>query len=286
MRQALGALWRLLAGATLAGLLLLALGYWQATRPPRVEQVALILPGLAPGASVRVLLLSDLHGGLPEMPRARIEAIVDEANALEPDLILLAGDFHTAKLIGWPGRFRLEDSLEPLARLRAPLGVFAVRGNHDNHWTNRVMGRAPSPVLLVNTHVDVGPFILAGIDSGNLSPDLAGALRDIPPDRPLLLLAHEQGHAFSGPPPRPLLLLAGDTHGGQIWLGPWLGAPARWGKGGPFPCRRGRCSVNGWPVYVTSGLGTSWVPLRIGVPPEMVLLRLQASSGRNSGTER
>lgn len=286
MSRGFRALRRLGLAVAGAAFLLLAAGYWQATRPPRVERVSLVLPGLPPGRSVRVLLLSDLHGGLPEMPRRRIEGLVTAANALEPDLVLLAGDYHTAKLFDWPGRYRLEESLEPLGRLRAPLGVFAVRGNHDNHWTNRVMGRATVPRLLVNAHVDVGPLVVAGLDSASLGRDLKGMLARVPPERPLLILAHEPEPFLWEAPSRPALVLAGHTHGGQVWFGPVLGSPSEWWHGARFACRRGLCRMNGWSLFVTSGVGTSWLPLRIGVPPEMVLIRLQASKGRKSGTER
>lgn len=268
----------------LAALLSAGLGWMEATRAPRLVEARLPLPGLAPGTRLSVLLLSDTHAGPPDMPRARLEAIVDAANAVGADLILLAGDYHTAHLFRWPGRYRLETSLAPLARLQAPLGVFAVRGNHDNVWTNRIMGANGTPVLLVNANRDVGPLVVAGVDSAEHAPDLGRALAGIPDGRPVLLLAHEpEQWAFLAAPPRPLLMLSGHTHGGQIHP-PLLGALRDWLW--PWRCRRGACQDRGWSLYVTSGVGTSWLPLRIGVPPEMVLLRLYAPSGRKSGTEK
>jgi hypothetical protein len=274
-----------LALAALAFILLaLGAGYWQATRSPQIVRVAIALPGLR--QDVRVLLLSDLHGGLPEMPRDRIKAIVADANALKPDLILLAGDYHTAKLVDWPGRFPLEQSLEPLRALSAPLGVFAIRGNHDNVWTNRVMARARVPRLLINASVDVGPLVVAGVDSSQLSADLGGTVARVPTERPLLVVLHEPEQLLYTPASRPALVLAGHTHGGQIWFGERLASPIEWLSASRFACRRGLCELNGWQVLVTSGLGTSWLPLRWRVPPEMVLLTLQGATGRNSGTER
>lgn len=259
-------------------------GWFEATRPPRLVRAEAPLPGLAPGTEVTVLLLSDTHAGPPDMPPARLERIVDRANAAGADLIVLLGDYHTAHLFPWPGRYRLESSLAPLARLEAPLGVFAVRGNHDNIWTNRIMGAAGRPVLLVNCSRDVGPLVVAGLDSAQHQPDLAKALAGIPAGRPVLLLAHEpEQWAHLDAPPRPLLLLAGHTHGGQIHP-PLFGLLRDWLR--PYRCRRGLCTDRGWTLFVTSGVGTSLLPLRIGVPPEMVLLRLYAPSGRNSGTEK
>ncbi len=279
---------RAAAGAALvlllAALLCAGLGWVEATRAPRLVEARLPLPGLAPGTRLSVLLLSDIHAGPPDMPPARLERIVDQANAAGADLILLLGDYHRSQLLPWPGRYRLESSLAPLARLKAPLGVFAVRGNHDNVWTNRIMGAAGNPVLLVNANRDVGPLVVAGLDSAQHQSDLGKALAGIPDGRAVLLLAHEpeQG-AHMEAPPRPLLFVAGHTHGGQI-RPPLLGSLVD--RVRPFRCRRGACIDRGWTLFVTSGVGTSLLPFRIGVPPEMVLLRLYAPSGRKSGTEK
>ncbi len=277
----------LASGLALLALVVAAIGYRNATAEPVVVVARMPLPGLE--RPVRLILLADTHGGAPEMPRARLERLVGMVNARRPDLVLLAGDYHAARLVALPGRNRLEDSLEPFRALAGPLGVFAVRGNHDNDWTTRIFARAPSPVLLVNANRDVGPLVVAGLDSAALAPDLQKTLAGAPKDKPILLLLHEPEHLEALGPPRAALALAAHTHGGQIWLAR-LGAPIEW-LTEPFPCRRGPCTVNGWPVYVTSGVGTSLVPMRFGVPPEIVELTLepaaaQPSSGRKAGTER
>jgi hypothetical protein len=279
---------RLAAGvAGLAALVLpvLGLGYWGATRPPVVEQVALPLAGLPPGTRLRVLHVTDTHAGNPDMPRVRLEGIVSQANALKPDLILLTGDYHGGKLVDWPG-MRLEPALAPLARLAAPLGVFASMGNHDKaKWTPYVLRQQGGPPLLVNRWVTAGPVTIVGVDSQIFAPDFAGAFAGVPRDRPALLMVHEPDQLLTIRPPPSLsvLALAGHTHGGQVAL-PILGPVGAVMIGGG-PCIRGHCRVNGWNLFVSSGVGTSWLPLRIGVPPEMVLLTLY-STGRKSGTER
>lgn len=92
-------------------------------------------------------------------------------------------------------------------------------------------------------------------------------------------------------PANPAIALAGHTHGGQMLL-PFIGSLGARLTGTPL-CRRGLCMVNGWRLFVTSGIGTSVVPMRFGVPPEMALLTLHApvagadhSAGRKSATER
>lgn len=280
-------LWRGLAALLVAGLVFAAGGLWNATRPPVVERVSLPLAGLE--RPVRVLLIADIHGGWPDMPAGRIAGIVDSANALRPDLILHAGDYFGGKLPDWR-LMKLEDALDPLARLRAPLGNLASLGNHDEpYWTRRVMGLRAGPTLLVNDSRDLGVLHVAALDSMRYAPNLDRALATVPPDRPVLLLAHEPEQFVGRPMPDragTLLVLAGHTHGGQIVL-PLMGSLGD-RLLGPAPCRRGYCTLGDWRVFVTSGVGTSWVPLRYGVPPEMVLLTLvpDQDSGRKSGTER
>ena len=252
-------------------------GYWGATRAPVIVRHEYVLKGLPPGTRLTVLLFSDTHYGRPDMPAERLASIVAQANALKPDLILLAGDYIGGKMRDAGSRPHLEPAVRPFAALSAPLGVFAVLGNHDNgKWGPIVFAAQPGPRLLVNEQVDVGPLLIAGVNSTMHGADLRAALKGLPPRKPLLLLRHEgDSLAYDRPPPgRSVLALAGHTHGGQILL-PFLGSPGEWKLGEPL-CRRGFCQLNGWPVLVTSGVGTSWLPLRINVPPEMVLITLVA----------
>ena len=267
---------RLLGFGLAAALAFLAFGYWGATRPPVVVSETLRLPGLPQGTRLRVLLIADTHHGWPDMPASRLEALVDQANALKPDLILLAGDYHGGKLLDLRQTPRLEPALRPFARLKAPLGSFAVMGNHDSmRWTPHVLANQPGPRLLIDSHVDVGPVIVAGVRSISTGPGVPQTLSRIPPGpKPILMLWHEgDGLIYNRrPSARPILVLSGHTHGGQVVL-PLIGSVGNLVLG-PTACRRGACTVNGWPLYVTSGVGTSWLPLRIGVPPEIVLLTL------------
>ncbi len=266
-------------------ILFLGVGLWNATRPPVIVRASLPLDGLPPGTRLKVLLISDTHFSHPDMGTGRLLSIAAAANAQQPDLILLAGDYIGGKLIDWP-KVRLEQALPPLAALKAPLGVYAVMGNHDEpRWTPRIMALQVRPKLLVNSHVDLGPVVLAGLDSMRHASDYEQAIAGAPVGKPLLLLLHEpELLARLALPPNPAVLaLAGHTHGGQIVL-PLIGRPGALLLGRD-QCWRGLCSINQWPVYVTSGLGTTFVPLRYGVPPEIVVLTLY-STGRKSGTLR
>jgi predicted MPP superfamily phosphohydrolase len=265
---------RLLGLGLAAALLFIAFGYWGATRAPVVVEQSRRLPGLPAGAALRVLLIADTHEGWPDMPPARLDSVVAQANSLRPDLILLAGDYQGGKLFDFRRTDGLERAIRPLAALRAPLGVYAVMGNHDSmRWTPRVFANQPGPRLLVNSHADIGPLVIAGANSVSHGTDVQGTLARIPPGKPILFLLHEGDYfLYEKAPDRPVLALSGHTHGGQIYL-PVIGSVGELLLG-PTACRRGACTINGWPIHVTSGVGTSWLPLRIGVPPEIVMLTL------------
>ena len=257
-------------------LLFLGVGLWNATRPPVLVEARLPLAGLPPGTTVRVMLLGDTHYGHPDMGTGRLLGIVAKANAQKPDLVVLVGDYMGGKIMDWP-KVRLEQALPPLAGPDAPLGVWAVLGNHDGpYWTPRIMAQQVRPTLLVNAHVDAGPLVIVGLNSAAHGPDLDRAMAGVPPGKPVLMLLHEGDYLqWLKPPARnPVLVLSGHTHGGQIIL-PGIGSVGSLLLGEP-KCVRGACRVNGWPLFVTSGIGTSWLPIRYGVPPEIVLLTLYA----------
>jgi hypothetical protein len=274
---------RWLWAAVVASAALLLLGLAQAVQDPVVVHYRLAVVGLA--QPVRILQLSDLHYSPIDMPTARVVRIVAQANRLRPDLVVITGDFAGGKLIDWPGS-RLQHGTDPLGGLRAPLGVFAAAGDHDDPcWTRWAMQRARIR-LLAGEGQDIGPFTLVGAEDLILGQapkaGLARAVALAPAGKPVIVIGHQPAF-WQGLSPRADLLIAGDTHGGQISL---LGAAPladfnRRHRRGLF--RRGHQQM-----VVSSGLGTSGVPIRLGVPPEIVVISLVPahSVGRNSGTER
>lgn len=114
----------------LAPLALLALGYTNATADPVVRRLTLRVPGYPDTAPpVRILLFSDVHVHGPDMPPDRVARIVDQMNALHPDVVVAAGDFIGNSLIG--RHYPIAEAIAPLARLDARYGVYAVLGNND-----------------------------------------------------------------------------------------------------------------------------------------------------------
>jgi len=272
---------RLARRAALALLALLAL--WALVIEPRrlvVHRETLALPRWPPALhGLRVAALADLHAGGWHMSAARLDQIVARTNAEHPDLVLLLGDFVSSATLG--GRVEAETIGRSLAALHAPLGVFAVLGNHDwwfdGERVRRTLESAGIPVLddrAIALARGGTRFFVAGIadyltrDADPLRPLRRSA---VPADAPLLFITHNPD-VFPAVPPQAALTLAGHTHGGQLRL-PLFGAPvvpSRFGQ----RYAAGHVVEGGRHLFVTTGLGTSILPLRLGVPPEIALLTL------------
>lgn len=270
--------------AVVAGLGLMLFAIAAAVQDPVITRYTVAMPGLQ--TPVRIVQLSDSHASPVDMPAVRLRRVVAAMNALRPDLIVLTGDY----ISGYPDRWsaaQMQVALAPFDGLRAPLGVYAVLGNHDDKAATRVAlvgaraALAESQVrLLVGERVTVGPLELAGSDDmlrGSPSVEtLRRLVRPVPAGRPIVALAHEPDF-LQWLPPRNILLITGHTHGGQIRLPliePWLlGDYLR-------AHMRGLYREGGNVLIVSSGLGTSILPMRIGVPPEIVVISLVPAPGK------
>ena len=228
---------------------------------------------------LRVGVLADLHGGAPHGSLAAIGRWVDAMNALEPDLVLLAGDYADSHfLLG--GRVAPERIAEALGALRAPLGSVAVLGNHDwkrsglRVWT--ALARAGATVLendSVALEAPGGRFHVAGLaDMRQRAPSITAALAAVPAGEPAILLSHDPD-LFPLVPERVAVTVAGHTHAGQIAI-PYVRRPfipSRYGE----RYARGHIVEDGRHLVVSAGLGTSGIPARLLAPPELLLLELQ-----------
>jgi predicted MPP superfamily phosphohydrolase len=237
------------------------------------------LPGWpAAHDGVRLGLISDIHAGAPHAGIKAIERAVARLNAEAPDVVLLLGDFIDAHVL-WGGRIPPEHVARELAALRAPLGTFAVLGNHDWKQSGDRMWRALTEAgidVLENRAAAAGGFYVAGLaDLRERRPDLPAALAAVPPEAPVILLAHDPD-VFPFVPDRVALTLSGHLHGGQVAI-PFLRRPA-------MPSRYGERYARGHIVeddrhlYVSSGFGTSGLPLRFLAPPEVVVLELRSAA--------
>jgi predicted MPP superfamily phosphohydrolase len=168
-----------------------------------------------------------------------------------------------------------------MGKLRAPLGTIAVLGNHD--WWNdgeritRALRQAGLTVLENEARrIEYGgkSFWVAGVaDMWTRKPDIAGSLAQVNSDDPVILITHNPD-IFPDVPPRVSLTLAGHTHGGQVNL-PFIGrpiVPSNFGQ----RYASGHVVEDGRHLFVSDGIGTSIIPVRFRVPPEIVILTLRA----------
>lgn len=243
--------------------------------------------GWPAGQRLSITVIADMHAGGPNMGIARIRNIVDTANALRSDLILLMGDYVATH------RFVTEHVPGPawaseLARLTAPLGIYSILGNHDWwHFQSEIRDALKSarvpPMENQATLITDGSrrFWLAGLGDQLAYPqkgggfrgvdDLPGTLSQVSTDDPVILMAHEPD-IFPQVPDRVSLTLAGHTHGGQIRV-PLIWpafVPSSYGARFAY----GHIRETGRDMIVSGGLGTSIVPLRLGVPPEILRIDL------------
>lgn len=225
---------------------------------------------------VRALFITDVHA-TPRTTDADMDALAKKAAALRPDIVLLGGDYADAAAPA----LRL---FERLAALSAPLGMYGVLGNNDREAfpepsaLRSAMARAGF-ALLVNearrVSVNGGTLIVAGLDDYRYgSPDPVDLYPAAPaPDCCRLLLSHYPRMVS----PMPDLMLCGHTHGGQFNL---LGVtPYTIGFERLFARKRasrfiaGLHEYRGARVLVGKGIGASRIPLRVGVRPEINLIR-------------
>jgi predicted MPP superfamily phosphohydrolase len=268
-------------GAGLAGAAGLAAGYgfWEAAHI-RVTRRTVPVPNLPPAfVGKTVAVVADLHHG-PFVGIDFVRAAVGLTNSLAPDVIALVGDYAHK---GSDAHTQLPPCLDALSALSAPLGVFAVPGNHDMQrggalYRELIAATPLTDVTNGNRRVALGGDHLwvAGVDDlwwGK--PDLNRALAGVPDGAAVVLLSHNPDFAEDRPDGRVGLVLSGHTHGGQAYL-PGLGCawlPSKYGE----KYRRGLVQGPASSVFVSRGLGEAGVPLRINAPPEVCMLTLGAS---------
>ncbi len=230
-------------------------------------------------SGLRVAFISDLHVGSPHWGLSHLHELVSRVNAEEPDLILLGGDYLINNI--WFGEHvEAEPIALSLGQLRAPLGVFAVLGNHD-WWNNGPKVRAAFEAQGVTVlddevrriHYHGRSLCLLGVRDA--TERLRSAKKELElalPGMPLIVLVHEPD-LFPFLDERATLTLAGHTHGGQVDL-PLLGrrvVPSSFGS----RYAAGHVVEGGRHLFVTTGVGTSIIPVRFRVPPEIALLTLR-----------
>ena len=281
-----------LAGLVGVMTVLLAFAGWlvmNASAMPVVRRVeiALSFPADAPRGPVTVALLTDTHLSGPDNSPARMARIVAQINALKPDLILLGGDYIGDAKGG--ATYDAQASIAPFGRLRAPLGVVAVLGNHDSRSKlNRVAlsGRDWSAAfarlgitLLQDGVVRRGPLAIGGLqDIYTRRPDLPDTIAAMARLGGARLVLSHGPDVFPALPDAPSLTLVGHTHCGQVAL-PFAGVvyvPSKYGT--RYACGLYRDGAK--TMIVAAGVGTSGLPIRMLAPPDIWLIRIKPTVSR------
>lgn len=263
----------------------------------RVQRYALAPPGWPSDFKLRIVALSDIHMGEPYMGLKRLERIVETANALRPDLILLLGDYAAGHR--WvTAKITIKDTAAILTQLKSPLGTHAILGNHDWWGDKQAQKRRAGPNLYgvalkaaglpvyendgIRLDHNGRPFWLLGLadqiafingrNSFTGLDDLDATLARVNDDAPVILMIHEPD-GFTKVPSRVSLTLAGHTHGGQVRLfGYSPVVPSAYGNRFAY----GHVVEDDRHLIVSGGLGCSILPVRFGVPPEINLIELGA----------
>jgi uncharacterized protein len=229
---------------------------------------------------LRIAVIGDIHAGSAFIDERKLRTIVERTNELQPEMIVILGDYIS-------GDGRTSKHIDPevfapiLKDLRAPLGVYSVLGNHDWWFGGLRVRRA-----LEQNGIKVLENEVLRVDARGSSLWLAGladlwtrpqrveeTIAQIPEGVPLIALTHNPD-IFPRLSSRVPLLLAGHTHGGQVRF-PLIGSvihPSDYGQ----RYAAGHVLENGHHLFVTTGIGTSIMPVRFGVTPEIVLLRVKS----------
>lgn len=230
---------------------------------------------------LRIAVLSDIHAGGSFIDEDKLRSIVERTNQLQPEMIVILGDY----IAGDGRRHPLKMSPEVFATIlkdfNAPLGVYSVLGNHDWWFDGGRVRRAleqngmkvlDNEVLSVETR-GTPLWIVGFADLWTRPQRIVETVAQVPQNAPMIALAHNPD-VFPRLPQHVPLLIGGHTHGGQVSF-PFVGSvihPSDFGQ----RYARGHVVENGRHLFVTSGIGTSIIPVRFAVPPEIVLLTVKS----------
>lgn len=223
---------------------------------------------------LKIVYLSDIHVG-PYKRRGWLTRLVRRVNALQPDLILLGGDYLY-------GDAREASELGPLEGLKARYGTFAILGNHDTYYG---LGEAEGALEKAGLHVLRNASVRIEHEGKNLSivgvdddwyaeTEFEDAMKQVPEGEPTIMMIHNVDLAPHAAKYKPAVMLAGHVHGGQIRLpliGPVPPLPQKLGR----KYDRGRFDFDGVPLILGQGLGESGPRARLFCPPQIVVVELK-----------
>lgn len=230
--------------------------------------------------NLKIAVISDIHAGAPFIGINKLKKIVQLTNKEKPDLIVLPGDFVTTDVIG--GNFIEPASIASiLSKLKSKYGIIAVLGNNDWKYNGKKVAEALEKEKITVLENNAKKIIINGkpVWIGGLAdliervPDIEKTFNKIKSDNSILLLSHNPD-VFPFIPAKASLIIAGHTHGGQVKL-PFLGrliVPSDFGARYAI----GHIHENNKDLYVSTGIGTSILPVRFGVLPEIEILTVKS----------
>jgi predicted MPP superfamily phosphohydrolase len=255
----------------------LAWGFFVARRTPVVERITVPIAGLGPELEgLKLVQITDVHIG-ETLDRRFLRRVVDQVNALKPDVIAVTGDTIDGPVA------KLHDEVQGFGELKAPLGVFYVTGNHEYyhgaaswvaqmkrlglialHNEHRVLQRGSSRLVIGGV-----PDVEGARFSASHAPSVELAFAGAPVGAPRILLAHQPRFARSAQGHSVQLMLSGHTHGGQIFPFMFLVRLQQ-------PVISGFRQLWGVPVYTSRGTGYWGPPFRVGPSSEITEITLTA----------
>ena len=229
---------------------------------------------------LRIAVIADIHAGAPFIDEKKLRLIVQRTNELRPDLIVILGDYMT-------GNGRVRHTMEPevfapiLKDLSAPLGVYSVLGNHDWWFSGRKVraGLEQNGIKVLEDEVvqlnarGTSLWLVGLADLWTRPQNVEATINKVPEGAPVIALTHNPD-IFPQVSQRVPLMLAGHTHGGQVRF-PLIGSVVHSSRLGER-YEVGHVFENNHHLFVTTGIGTSILPVRFGLPPEIVLLTVNA----------
>ncbi len=263
---------------TIAAVFIIILSGHINTWYPRINRLEVDLEGSrSKMGAVNMVLVSDIHLGTLTS-KNRIRKMVERINALDPDIILLAGDILDEDV----GPVIHRDLGSSIRDLFAPLGVYGITGNHEyiggvdeatDYLGSHGIHLIRDSVIRINDS-----FYLAGREdlvinrfTGRTRKSVEELLGHTGDDLPVILLDHQPFGLEKSAAAGADLQLSGHTHHGQMW-------PLNFITGAIFSVSRGLGEIDGMKVYVSSGIGTWGPPMRIGNRPEIVLIRVRLNT--------
>jgi predicted MPP superfamily phosphohydrolase len=294
----------ILVGSLLAALGVICLAYSYFIEPNRlvVTHKDITIKDWDPAFDgLRVALISDIHGGSNGASAENIRRVVETTNAENPDLIVLLGDYVSQGATRQPSpdrplRMPMREVADNLAGLRAKYGVFAVLGNHDGWYGDAEVAAELTRVGYRVLQNEIVPIEQNGkklrlfgmkdhlkLDSWmSFDAMVRSTIAANPKEGQIVVLEHSPDilyilNYWKDLNPDLKLMLAGHTHGGQVWL-PIIGAPFVPSSVGQRYAQ-GYIEEEGVHMFVTSGIGTSILPFRFMVPPEIAVITIHSAGG-------